>query len=235
MTLPVLNTPKYQLEQPSTGEKITYRPFLVKEQKVMMIAQESGDTKQVINSIGEIVKTCTFGKISHPEKLPTFDLEYMFLIIRAKSVGSTIDLKITCPDDGETQVDHQIEIDNIKVIRTEGHTNEIMLTDNVGIIMNYPTMDMVSGFAMDDIKETELSFGLIRDSIKSVFDQEKTYDEMKKEELDEFIEQMNTEQFDKLSNFFQTMPKLSHTVKVVNPNTGVESEVKLEGLQSFLE
>ena len=235
MTLPVLNTPKYQLEHPSTGEKITYRPFLVKEQKVMMIAQESGDTKQVINSIGEIVKTCTFGKISHPEKLPTFDLEYMFLIIRAKSVGSTIDLKITCPDDGETQVDHQIEIDNIKVIRTEGHTNEIMLTDNVGIIMNYPTMDMVSGFAMDDIKETELSFGLIRDSIKSVFDQEKTYDEMKKEELDEFIEQMNTEQFDKLSNFFQTMPKLSHTVKVVNPNTGVESEVKLEGLQSFLE
>ena len=235
MTLPVLNTPKYQLEQPSTGEKITYRPFLVKEQKVMMIAQESGDTKQVINSIGEIVKTCTFGKISHPEKLPTFDLEYMFLIIRAKSVGSTIDLKITCPDDGETQVDHKIEIDDIKVTRTEGHTNEIMLTDNVGIIMKYPTMDMVSGFAMDNIKETELSFGLIRDSIKSVFDQEKTYDEMKREELDEFIEQMNTEQFDKLSNFFQTMPKLSHTVKVANPNTGVESEVKLEGLQSFLE
>ena len=235
MTLPVLNTPKYQLEQPSTGEKITYRPFLVKEQKVMMIAQESGDTKQVINSIGEIVKTCTFGKISHPEKLPTFDLEYMFLIIRAKSVGSTIDLKITCPDDGETQVDHQIEIDDIKVIKTEGHTNEIMLTDDVGIVMKYPTMDMVSGFAMDNIKETELSFGLIRDSIKSVFDQEKTYDEMKKEELDEFIEQMNTEQFDKLSNFFQTMPKLSHTVKVANPNTGVESEVKLEGLQSFLE
>ena len=235
MTLPVLNTPKYQLEQPSTGEKITYRPFLVKEQKVMMIAQESGDTKQVINSIGEIVKTCTFGKISHPEKLPTFDLEYMFLIIRAKSVGSTIDLKITCPDDGETQVDHQIEIDDIKVIKTEGHTNEIMLTDDVGIVMKYPTMDMVSGFAMDDVKETELSFGLIRNSIKSVFDKEQTYDEMKKEELDEFIEQMNTEQFDKLSNFFQTMPKLSHTVKIMNPNTGVESEVKLEGLQSFLE
>ena len=136
----------------------------------MMIAQESGDTKQVINSIGEIVKTCTFGKISHPEKLPTFDLEYMFLIIRAKSVGSTIDLKITCPDDGETQVDHQIEIDDIKVIKTEGHTNEIMLTDDVGIVMKYPTMDMVSGFAMDDVKETELSFGLIRNSIKSVFD-----------------------------------------------------------------
>ena len=235
MTLPVLNTPKYQLEQPSTGEKITYRPFLVKEQKVMMIAQESGDTKQVINSIGEIVKTCTFGKISHPEKLPTFDLEYMFLIIRAKSVCSTIDLKITCPDDGETQVDHQIEIDDIKVIKTEGHTNEIMLTDDVGIVMKYPTMDMVSGFAMDDVKETELSFGLIRNSIKSVFDKEQTYDEMKKEELDEFIEQMNTEQFDKLSNFFQTMPKLSHTVKIMNPNTEVESEVKLEGSQSFLE
>lgn len=235
MTLPVLSTPKYQLEQPSTGEKITYRPFLVKEQKVMMIAQESGDTKQVINSIGEIVKTCTFGKISHPEKLPTFDLEYMFLIIRAKSVGSTIDLKITCPDDGETQIDHKIEIDDIKVIRTEGHTNEIMLTDDVGIVMKYPTMDMVSGFAMDDVKETELSFGLIRNSIKSVFDKEQTYDEMKNNELDEFIEQMNTEQFDKLSNFFQTMPKLSHTVKVMNPNTEVESEVKLEGLQSFLE
>ena len=235
MSLPVLSTPKYQLDQPSTGEKITYRPFLVKEQKVIMMAQEANDTKLMMSSIGEIIKTCTFGKISHPETLPTFDVEYMFLMIRSKSVGSTIDLKVTCPDDGETQVDHKIEIDDIKVIRTEEHNNEIMLTEDVGVIMKYPTLNMVTGFDAQNTLLTKPTFELIRNSIQSVFDKEQTYDEMNPKELDEFIESMNSAQFEKMSNFFDTMPKLKHTFKVTNPNTEVESEVTLEGLQSFLE
>ena len=235
MSLPVLNTPKYQLEQPSTGEKITYRPFLVKEQKVIMMAQEANDSNLMMNSIGEIIKTCTFGKISRPETLPIFDIEYMFLMIRSKSVGSTIDLKVTCPDDGETVVDHQIEIDDIKVIRTEGHQKEIMLTDDVGVVMRYPTINMVTGFDVENALLTKPTFELIRNSIQSVFDKENTYDEMDAKELDEFIESMNTAQFEKMSDFFDTMPKLKHTFKVTNPNTEVESEVTLEGLSSFLE
>ena len=235
MSLPVLNTPKYQLEQPSTGEKITYRPFLVKEQKVIMMAQEANDSNLMMNSIGEIIKTCTFGNISRPETLPVFDIEYMFLMIRSKSVGSTIDLKVTCPDDGETVVDHQIEIDDIKVIRTEGHQKEIMLTDDVGVVMRYPTINMVTGFDVENALLTKPTFELIRNSIQSVFDKENTYDEMDAKELDEFIESMNTAQFEKMSDFFDTMPKLKHTFKVTNPNTEVESEVTLEGLSSFLE
>ena len=235
MSLPVLNTPKYQLEQPSTGEKITYRPFLVKEQKVIMMAQEANDSNLMMNSIGEIIKTCTFGKISRPETLPVFDIEYMFLMIRSKSVGSTIDLKVTCPDDGETVVDHQIEIDDIKVIRTEGHQKEIMLTDGVGVVMRYPTINMVTGFDAENALLTKPTFELIRNSIQSVFDKEQTYDEMDAKELDEFIESMNTAQFEKMSDFFDTMPKLKHTFKVTNPNTEVESEITLEGLSSFLE
>ena len=235
MSLPVLNNPNYEMEIPSTGEKITYRPFLVKEQKILMMAQESSDESNMIRAIGDIVKSCTFGKIDRPHDMPTFDLEYMFLMIRAKSVGSDIELKVTCPDDGETVVDHKINLDEIKVKHTEGHTNQVMLTDDIGIEMKYPTMDMVRGFALDNVNFTELSFELIRNSVKTVFDKEQVYDEMSVKDLDAFIEQMNTAQFEKISDFFETMPKLSHTVKVTNPNTGVENEIKLEGLQSFLE
>ena len=235
MSLPVLNNPNYEMEIPSTGEKITYRPFLVKEQKILMMAQESADESNMIRAIGDIVKSCTFDKIDRPHDMPTFDLEYMFLMIRAKSVGSDIELKVTCPDDGETVVDHKINLDDIKVQHTEGHTNQVMLTDEIGVEMRYPTMDMVRGFALDNVNFTELSFELIRNSVKTVFDKEQVYDEMSVKDLDAFIEQMNTAQFEKISDFFETMPKLSHTVKVTNPNTGVENEIKLEGLQSFLE
>ena len=235
MNLPVLNTPNHEMAIPSTGEKVTYRPFLVKEQKILMMAQESADESNMIRAIGDIVKSCTFGKIDRPHDMPTFDLEYMFLMIRAKSVGSDIELKVTCPDDAETVVDHKINLDDIKVKHTEGHTNQVMLTDDIGVEMRYPTMDMVRGFALDNAKQTELSFELIRNTIKTVFDKEQVYDEMSAKDLDNFIEQMNTEQFEKISNFYETMPKLSHTVKVTNPNTGVESDIKLEGLQSFLE
>ena len=234
MALPVLNTSKYEMEIPSSGEKVEYRPFLVKEQKVLMIAQESGNQKELVNTIFEVIKTCTFGKVDKPESLPTFDLEYMFLMIRSKSVGSEIKVNLLCPDDNETRVETMINVDDVNVVRTEGHTNEIMLTDDIGVVMSYPTMGMVSGFGEDGANVTKMTFDVLEKSIKSVFDKEQVYDDMNKKDLTEFIESMNTEQFDKLQKFFDSMPRLKHTVMVKNPNTGVESEVVIEGLQSFL-
>ena len=235
MNLPVLNTPTYEMEIPSTGEKIKYRPFLVKEQKLLMMAQESGDDESQLRTVGEIVKSCTFDKISHPEKLPTFDIEYMFLMTRAQSVGSKIPMTVTCPDDGETKVDYELNIDEIKVKKVDGHTNVIMLTDDIGITMKYPNLDMVKSFTNIDENITNVSFDMIRDCIQNVFDKDQVYEDMSSKDLQNFIEQMNTDQFEKISKFFETMPKLTHTIKVTNPNTGVESEVVLEGLQSFLE
>ena len=235
MNLPVLNTPTYEMEIPSTGEKIKYRPFLVKEQKLLMMAQESGDDESQLRTVGEIVKSCTFNKISHPEKLPTFDIEYMFLMTRAQSVGSKIPMTVTCPDDGETKVDYELNIDEIKVKKIDGHTNVIMLTDEIGITMKYPNLDMVKSFTNIDENITDISFDMIRDCIENIFDKDQVYDDMSSKDLQNFIEQMNTDQFEKVSQFFETMPKLTHTIKVTNPNTGVESEVVLEGLQSFLE
>lgn len=235
MNLPVLNTPTYEMEIPSTGEKIKYRPFLVKEQKLLMMAQESGDDESQLRTVGEIVKSCTFDKISHPEKLPTFDIEYMFLMTRAQSVGSKIPMTVTCPDDGETKVDYELNIDEIKVKKVDGHTNVIMLTDDIGITMKYPNLDMVKSFTNIDENITNISFDMIRDCIQNVFDKDQVYEDMSSKDLQNFIEQMNTDQFEKISKFFETMPKLTHTIKVTNPNTGVESEVVLEGLQSFLE
>ena len=235
MNLPVLNTPTYEMEIPSTGEKIKYRPFLVKEQKLLMMAQESGDDESQLRTVGEIVKSCTFDKISHPEKLPTFDIEYMFLMTRAQSVGSKIPMTVTCPDDGETKVDYELNIDEIKVKKIDGHTNVIMLTDDIGITMKYPNLDMVKSFTNADENITNISFDMIRDCVENIFDKDQVYEDMSSKDLQSFIEQMNTDQFEKVSQFFETMPKLTHTIKVTNPNTGVESEVVLEGLQSFLE
>ena len=235
MNLPVLNTPTYEMEIPSTGEKIKYRPFLVKEQKLLMMAQESGDDESQLRTVGEIVKSCTFNKISHPEKLPTFDIEYMFLMTRAQSVGSKIPMTVTCPDDGETKVDYELNIDEIKVKKIDGHTNVIMLTDDIGITMKYPNLDMVKSFTNIDENITNISFDMIRDCIQNIFDKDQVYEDMSSKDLQNFIEQMNTDQFEKISKFFETMPKLTHIIKVTNPNTGVESEVVLEGLQSFLE
>ena len=234
MNLPVLNTPTYEMEIPSTGEKIKYRPFLVKEQKVLMMAQESGDEAAQMRTVGEIVKNCTFNKIDKPDTMATFDIEYMFLMTRAQSVGSKIPMTVTCPDDGETKVEHEINIDEIKVKKTDGHTNVIMLTDDIGITMKYPNLDMVKKFT-NTANITEVSFEMIKSCIQNIFDKDQVYDEMSDKDLQSFIEQMNTEQFEKLTQFFDTMPKLSHSFKVKNPNTGVESDIVLEGLDSFLE
>ena len=236
MALPVLNNPNYEMELPSTGEKIEYRPFLVKEQKILMMAMESEDVSAQSRAVVDIIKNCTFGAINDKvETLPTFDIEYMFLQIRSKSVGETVELIITCQDDGETKVPVNINLEDINVVKTEGHDTTIMITDKIGLTMRYPTMKQLMSYDMSKITTMEGTFKVINDCLENVFDENEVYEEMNSKELQEFIEQMTTEQFQKVSEFFNTMPKLKHTLKVKNPNTGVENEVVLEGMQSFLE
>ena len=235
MALPVLNNPNYEMELPSTGEKIEYRPFLVKEQKILMMAMESKDTSAQSKAVVDIIRNCTFGKIDDKvEGLPTFDIEYMFLQIRQKSVGETVDITITCPDDETTKVPVTVNLEDINVVKTEGHTYVIMITDKIGMTMKYPTMKQIMGYDMNKLDSMEGTFGIIQDCLENVFDADQVYDEMSKKELSEFIEQMTTDQFQKVTSFFTTMPKLKHIVKVTNPNTGVENEIVLEGMQSFL-
>ena len=235
MALPVLNNPNYEMELPSTGEKIEYRPFLVKEQKILMMAMESKDTSAQSKAIVDIIRNCTFGKIDDKiEGLPTFDIEYMFLQIRQKSVGETVEITITCPDDETTKVPVTVNLEDINVVKTEGHTNIIMITDKIGMTMKYPTMRQIMSYDMSKLDSMEGTFGIIQDCLENVFDEDQVYDDMSKKELSEFIEQMTTDQFQKVTEFFTTMPKLKHIVKVTNPNTGVENEIVLEGMQSFL-
>ena len=235
MALPVLNNPNYEMELPSTGEKIEFRPFLVKEQKILMMAMESEDTSSQAKAVIDIIKNCTFGKLDDMiEVLPTYDIEYMFLQIRQKSVGETVDITVTCPDDGETKVPVTINLEDISIVRTEGHTNTVMITDKIGMTMRHPTMKQILSYDLTKMDTMESTFGIIQDCLENIFDENEVYDDMNKKELSEFIEQMTTGQFEKVTEFFTTMPKLKHTVKVTNPNTGVENEVVLEGMQSFL-
>ena len=235
MALPVLNNPNYEMELPSTGEKIEFRPFLVKEQKILMMAMESKDTSSQSKAVVDIIKNCTFGKLNDKvETLPTFDIEYMFLQIRQKSVGETVDITVTCPDDGETKVPVTVNLEEIKVVKTEGHTNVIMITDKIGLTMKYPTMKQIMGYDMTKLDSMEGTFGIINDCLENIFDENEVYDEMNEKEVSDFIEQMTTDQFQKVTEFFTNMPKLKHIVKVTNPNTGVENEIALEGMQSFL-
>ena len=234
MALPQLNTPSYEMEVPSTGETVKYRPFLVKEQKVLMIAQETGKEGDMARAMCDIVKSCTDGKIPNPQKLPTFDIEYMFLQLRAKSAGAEIELQITCPDDGETKVPVKINLEEVKVQRDDAHSTDIMITEDIGVKMKYPSMMDISKYSAGKTKAVDLTFGIIKDCVESVFDSEQVYEDMPKKELDEFLESMNTEQFGKIQTFFDTMPKVKHTIKVTNPNTEVESEVIVEGMQNFL-
>ena len=234
MALPQLNTPSYEMEVPSTGETVKYRPFLIKEQKVLMIAQETGSEKDMARAMCDIVKSCTNGEIKNPEKLPTFDIEYMFLQLRAKSTGAEVELELTCPDDDETKVPVTVNLEEVKVQTDDDHSTEIMITDTIGLNMKYPSMMDISKYQVGKTKSVDLTFGVIKDCLKSVFDEEQVYEDMGKKELDEFIESMNTEQFGKLQKFFDTMPKVKHTIKITNPKTNVESEVIVEGMQNFL-
>lgn len=238
MPLPKINTPTYELELPSTGKKIRYRPFLVREEKILIMALESENMKQITDAIVQILSDCILTKSVKVSDLSTFDIEYLFLNVRAKSVGETVEVNITCPDDGETTVQMEIDIDSIKVQKNKDHTNIIKLDDNLSMKLKYPSLEQFveNNFeTADDSSDVNKSLSMITSCIDIIYDSEESWSsaDCTKKELDEFLEQLNTKQFKEIETFFVTMPKLSHTVKVKNPNTGVESEVVLEGLASF--
>ena len=236
MPLPTISTPTYELVLPSSGRKIKYRPFLVKEEKILIIALESEDQSQIANAIKNILASCILTKGIKVEKLSTFDIEYLFLNVRGKSVGEQIEVMVTCPDDGKTQVPMSINIDSIKVNKSKNHKKDIKLDDTYTLRLRYPSLDefINQNFTAENIKVDD-TFELIASCIDQVYSEEEswTHEDCTKKELVEFIEQMNSSQFKEIETFFETMPKLSHKVKVKNPNTKVESEIVLEGLQNF--
>ena len=237
MPLPKIATPRYELELPSTGETITYRPFLVKEEKVLVIALESEDSKQITNAIKTVIQSCIITKGIKVEKLPTFDIEYLFLNIRGKSVGEEIEVNIICPDDGETQVPVTIDLDDIQVQKNEDHKKQIRIDPTIMMEMKYPSLDQFiqNNFDFSDKNAMDQSFELISTCIDKIYTEEEVWAaaDCSKKEIKEFVESMNSTQFKDIEKFFETMPKLSHTITVTNPNTKVESEVVLEGLSSF--
>ena len=237
MPLPKIATPTYELELPSTGETIQYRPFLVKEEKVLVIALESEDTKQITTAIKTVIKNCIKTKGIKVDTLPTFDIEYLFLNIRGKSVGEEIEVNIICPDDGETEVPVTIDIDTIQIQKNDEHTNKIKLDDDIMMVMKYPSLDQFikNNFDFNDKNVMDQSFDLIASCIESICTEEDVWAtaDCTKKEVNEFLESMNSSQFKGVEKFFETMPKLSHTISVTNPNTKVKSDVVLEGLASF--
>ena len=238
MPLPKVNTPTYELVLPSSGRKIKYRPFLVREEKILIMALESEDVKQITNAVIEILNNCVLTRGTKIERMSTFDIEYLFLNVRSKSVGETIDVNITCPDDNKTSVQMTIDLDTIKIKKDKTHKDTIKLDDSLSMKMKYPSMDQFieSNFDTstqgDDIKTT---LNMIISCIDTIYTEEESWSgtDSSKKELEEFIESLNSKQFKSIENFFTTMPKVTHKVKVKNPNTGVESEVTLEGLAAF--
>ena len=237
MPLPKIATPTYELELPSTGKTIQYRPFLVKEEKLLVIALDSEDNKQITNAIKAVLRACVLTKGVKVENLPTFDIEFLFLNIRGKSVGEELDVNIICPDDEVTEVAVKIDLDDIQVQRDEKHTNKIKLDDNLMMEMKYPSLDefIKSNFDFNDRNQMDQSFQLIASCIDKVYSEDEAWAtaDCTKKEVNEFLESMNSSQFKEIETFFTTMPKLSHTINVKNPKTKVESEVVLEGLASF--
>jgi hypothetical protein len=237
MPLPKIATPSYELELPSTGETVQYRPFLVKEEKLLVIALESEDTKQITTAIKTVIKNCILTKNIKVESLPTFDIEYLFLNIRGKSVGEELEVNVICPDDNETQVTVNINLDDIKVQKNDEHSSKIKIDDSIMMEMKYPSLDQFikNNFDFNDKNAMDQSFELIGSCIDKIFTEDEVWSssDVTKKELSDFLESMNSSQFKGIEKFFETMPKLSHTIKVTNPKTEVESEVILEGLASF--
>ena len=235
MALPKLNTPTYELEVPSTDEKIKYRPFLVKEEKILMIAMESKDNGQIVNAVKDIVSECTFNKLDIAN-LPMFDVEYIFLNIRAKSVGEVSKLKLLCPDDKKTYADVEVDLSKVEVQVDGEHTNKIELTDSMGMIMTYPTIDSFQEGGIQTISASNM-LEVVGSCILQIYEDngEKVFQakDQTKKELTEFIESMNTSQFKQVQKFFDTMPKLKHTIKVKNPKTKKNNDVTLTGLNDF--
>jgi len=235
MALPKLTTPTYELEIPSTDEKIKYRPFLVKEEKILLIAMESGENADIIQGVKQIVSECTFNKIKLGD-MPMFDVEYMFLNIRAKSVGEVSKLKILCADDGKTYANVSVDLNKIQVQVEDDHTNKIELSDEMGVIMKYPSIDSFSTAGISDITPENM-IDVVATCISQIYDKkgEEVYDskDSTQKELIEFVEQMNTKQFADVQKFFDTMPALKHEITVKNPKTKKESKVTLSGLNDF--
>ena len=233
MSLPIINIPTYQLVQPSTKEEIKYRPFLVKEEKILLLAMEEDDEKQILNAVRQIVNNCTFETLT-VEKLPMFDLEYVFLNIRAKSVGEIASIRMLCDDDKETYVNVDIPLDKVEVKFHEDHTNLIKLNDEIAIEMSYPTFEMISKVGTADAT-TKVIFELINECVLRIIDGETVHErtDFTKKELGNFIDSLDSKQFKAVQDFFDTMPKLQHEVEYENPNTGKTTTRTLEGLQSF--
>ena len=232
MALPKLETPIYELELPSTGEKVKYRPFLVKEQKNLMIAMESEEETQLRDSLATIISDCTFNKID-PYEVPMFDIEFLFLRIRGKSVGEKIKLNVLCPDDNKTRVDVEFNLEDIDVHMKKEHTNEISVTDKIKIFMKYPGLKDMIDVKVD--QETEQIFTLIKRCINEIHDGKTIHNriDISEKELDEFIDNLTTKTFEDLGTFFETMPKVMHVLKVKNPKTKKKGEVVIEGIQNF--
>ena len=239
MPLPKIATPSYELELPSTGKTITYRPFLVKEEKLLVIALESEDTKQITNAIKAVIRACVLTKGIKVEALPTFDIEYLFLNIRGKSVGEDLDVKLICPDDNKTEVNVNINLDDIQVNKPEGHSNKIKLDNNLMMELKYPSLNefIKNNYDPNEVgtNAMEQSFELIGSCISKIYNEDEVWaaSDCSKKEISDFLDSMNSTQFKEVEKFFETMPRLTHTIKVINPKTKVESDVVLEGLASF--
>ena len=239
MPLPKISTPTHELVLPSTGKKIKYRPFLVREEKILILALESQDSKQITNAIKSTLKSCILTRGIKVEELPTFDIEYIFLNIRGKSVGESVDVVITCPDDGETKVESQIFIDEIRVQKSDKHSRDIKLDESLTLRMKYPSLNEFVQNNFDIANVDDITFDASLDIISSCIDVVYNVDESwaasdcTKKELNEWLETLNSNQFKQVETFFETMPKLSHTIKVTNPKTKIESDVTLEGITSF--
>ena len=235
MPLPTIVTPSYELTLPSNGKKIKYRPFLVKEEKILILAIESNSMKDISRAIKDVLKNCILTKGVKIDELPTFDIEYLFLNIRSRSIGESIDLVVTCPDDGKTKVNSQIYIDEIEIKKDKNHSPDIKLDDTYTMRLKYPSLDQFidENFNFDEDKDN--SFDIISSCIDMVFSEEEAWEakDCTKKELLEFVERLNSIQFKEVEKFFDTMPKLSHEIEVENPNTKVKSTVTLEGLASF--
>ena len=237
MGLPKVNTPEYTLELPSTDEEILYRPFLVKEEKLLLIAQETGDEVSIINAVKNIVQACILNQNIEIDTMALFDLEYIFLNLRAKSVGETVQLKVKCPDDEKTMVEVEVFLPDVKVVVGEGHTNRIELTEDMLLEMTYPRFDLVTQMkkTYGDLSDIEMSFHMMADCMAVLYHGEEEYDMMDhshQEKLD-FLDGLTQDQFMKMQQFFDTSPKLSHEIEIHNPKTKKKSKLKLEGMQSF--
>ena len=237
MPLPKIATPTYELELPSTGKLINYRPFLVKEEKLLVLALESEDNKQITTAIKTVIKSCISTKGIKVETLPTFDIEFLFLNIRGKSVGEELEVNIICPDDEVTEVPVTIDLDDIKVQKVDDHTNQIKIDNNIMMEMKYPSLDefIKNNFDFKEGNQMDQSFDLIASCIDKIYTEDEVWStaDCTKKEVKEFLESMNSSQFKDIEKFFETMPKLKHDITVKNPKTKVESTVVLEGLASF--